>query len=70
MENPGGYYVNLHTAKNPPGEMRGQLRDRARVENLIGELSAKVDALGGIEGKVDDVQTLLDRIASRVGLRP
>jgi hypothetical protein len=28
VENPAGYYVNIHTAQNPGGEVRGQLAAR------------------------------------------
>jgi hypothetical protein len=28
LDQPGRYYVNLHTVENPAGEIRGQLRER------------------------------------------
>jgi hypothetical protein len=28
LDQPGQYYVNLHTVENPAGEIRGQLRER------------------------------------------
>ena len=70
LDGPGGFYMNVHTTANPGGHVRSQLLPRAT--NLISDLlddnaalDAKVDAL---QGKLDDVNDLLRRVASRVGL--
>jgi hypothetical protein len=52
MENPGGYYFNLHTAQYPPGHFRGQLQleSAAVLEAAVGEVDATTKAT---EAKVD-----------------
>src|SRR5205823_4683331 len=37
-ENPANFYVNVHTAKNPGGEIRGQLAVTSDVIRYAGEL--------------------------------
>jgi len=72
LADPAGFYVNVHTAANRGGHIRGQLQPRAtslitQLQADNAALSAEVDSL---QAQVDEVQDLLARVARRLGLVP
>ncbi len=70
LDGPGRFYMNVHTTANGGGHIRSQLLPRATslISDLLDDnvaLDAKVDVL---QEKLDAVNDLLERTASRLGL--
>lgn len=65
LENPAGYYVNLHTTVNPGGVIRGQLQ-RAESAVFIGLMSPanEVPPTGAAASAVSSVQVISARDSS------
>ena len=61
IDDPAGYYVNLHTADFPAGAIRGQLAAGSAAEH--GDAGARSDASAGLLG------ALLVALALGIGLR-
>jgi len=72
LANPGGYYVNLHTASNPGGIIRGNLR-RANSMMLMMTLN-KLNAVEASDAAQDEELALIkanvEAIARRLGIVP
>ncbi len=62
LDGPGRFYMNVHTTANRGGHIRSQLLPRA--SSLIS------DHNGALQAKLDEVNDLLGRVASRLGLVP
>jgi len=72
LVNPGGFYMNVHTAAHRGGHIRSQLLPPATslISDLIDDnaaLEAKVD---GLQEELDAGNDLLERVARRLGLVP
>ena len=70
LDGPGGFYMNVHTTANGGGHIRSQLLPRATslISDLLDDnaaLDAKLDVL---QEKLDEVNDLLGRTASRLSL--
>lgn len=61
IANPSGYYLNLHTATNPGGAIRGQLMQDPALEHLDA-LDAKLDAMGEELKKIEAAKMQLDTL--------
>jgi len=65
IANPAAYYVNVHTASNPPGIMRGQL---AHTELTMAQ--AANARIADLEAQIETLTETVNRIARRVGVVP
>lgn len=72
MENPGGYYFNLHTVQYPPGHFRGQLTPADALAAAVDGVDAtaktteaKVDALSA---QVEALDNLVRVFANSLGV--
>lgn len=72
MDNPAGFYANLHTLSNRPGIIRGQLGNSVRhmVMTANGKLDAVSADLAETDAEVERIGTTIDAIARRLGIVP
>lgn len=62
LANPGGYYLNIHTASNPGGIMRGQLMPFDAAEDAVEALAPTLDMVAADAARINALQTQLDRL--------
>lgn len=62
-ENPAGFYVNVHSASNPAGLIRGQLR---RANHMM--LSMLLRQQAATEAQIEEMSAVINAIARRLGL--
>ncbi len=71
MANPSAYYVNIHTASNPPGIMRGQLMPFDEAKDAADAVGMKVDAnaakIDALSEQAQKLERLLRDLARSLG---
>ncbi len=69
LANPAGYYVNIHSASNPAGIMRGQLMPDSPALDAVKALEAKLDAVKADTAEVATLKDMIRKIGQVLGLR-
>ena len=72
LANPSGFYLNVHSAANPDGMIRGQLMrsDGAAVAALQEQLAALGDSNAEMAAELASIKQTLARLARRLGVVP
>ncbi len=72
MDNPAGYYLNVHTSANPPGHFRGQLMPLDTLARSVGDVDAKVqanaEAIQGVVEQTNKLEQLIRVFANSMGV--
>ena len=72
LANPAGFYVNLHSASNPGGIVRGQLMpsDAAAISGLQSQIDGLAAANAEMAEELAAIKETLSRTARRLGVVP
>ncbi len=65
---PEGFYINLHSASNPAGILRGQVRAQFVAQAVDRASGEELAAIAALEAKVDFIGELVRRIALTHGV--
>ena len=65
LDNPAGFYLNIHSESNPGGLLRGQVFNTDRLASMISKVQSQSDAL--VDGQ-EFTSDILRRIAFRLGV--